>query len=188
MLQRRYSKQTVRTLIAFLWLSASLVLPCEPSFCADAGPLVISVPEGFEGPIRSEEDGGVTIAWVKRQPGKDSGTLLQVSAVDVGTSLDGISPAQQAEGARHYLLEFVNGIGQRRRNFELRDIEQVSLAGLPAARVRWTGAVGDNAAIGVMYCVLVGHSVVSLHTQDTGSTITAAMYSAMSAIEHVRVR
>jgi hypothetical protein len=188
MLQRRHSKQTVRTFIAFLWLSASLVLPCEPSFSADAGPLVISVPEGFEGPIRSEEDGGVTIAWVKRQPGKDGGTLLQVSAVDVGTSLDGLSPAQQAEGARHYLLEFVNGIGQRRENFELRDIERVSLAGLPAARVRWTGTVGDTAAIGVMYCVLVGHSVVSLHTQDTGSTITAAMYSAISAIEHVRVR
>ena len=70
----------------------------------------------------------------------------------------------------------------------LGDIERVSLAGLPAARVRWTGAVGDTAAIGVMYCVLVGHSVVSLHTQDTGSTITAAMYSAISAIEHVRVR
>ena len=130
------------------------------------------------------EDGGVTIAWVKRQPGKDGGTLLQVSAVDVGTSLDGISPAQQAEGARHYLLEFVNGIGQRRENFELGDIEQVSLAGLPAARVRWNGAVGDKAAIGVMYCVLNGRS---LHTQDTGSTITAAMYSAISAID-VRVR
>jgi hypothetical protein len=130
----------------------------------------------------------VTIAWVRRQPGMDSGTLLQVSAVDVGTTLDGISPAQQAEGARHYLLEFVKGIGQRRSNFELGDIEQISLAGLPAARVRWTGTVGDKAAIGVMYCVLVGHSVVSLHTQDIGPTITPAMYSAMSAIEHVRVR
>jgi hypothetical protein len=38
-----------------------------------------------------------------------------------------------------------------------------------------------------MYCVLVGHSVVSLHTQDLGSAITPAMYSAMRAIEGVRI-
>jgi hypothetical protein len=178
----------IAPLAALLWLAASLVLPCEPSFCVDAGPLVISVPEGFEGPILSSEDGGVTTAWVRRRPGMDGGTLLQVSAIDVGASLDGITAAQRAEGARHYLLEFVNGIGQRRGNFELGDIEPVTLAGLPAARVRWTGTVDGGAAIGVMYCVLVGHSVVSLHTQDIGFTITPSMYSAMSAIEKVRVR
>jgi hypothetical protein len=175
-------------LVAVLWLSVSLVLPCAPSLCADAGPLVISVPEGFDGPIRSGGDGGVMIAWVRRRPASDGGTLLQVSAVDVGTSLDGSTVAQRLEGAKHYLLEFARGIGQRLGDFELGDVEQTSLAGLPAARVRWTGTVGGNAAIGVMYCVLVGHSVVSLHTQDIGSAITPAMYSAMSAIEGVRVR
>jgi hypothetical protein len=118
----------------------------------------------------------------------DGGTLLQVSAIDVGSSLDGITAAQRAEGARHYLLEFVGGIGQRRSNFEVGDIDEVSLAGLPAARVRWTGTVDGHDAIGVMYCVLVGHSVVSLHTQDLGSAITPTMYSAMSAIEKVHVR
>jgi len=171
-----------------VWLSVLLVLPCEPSYCADAGPLVISVPEGFEGPIRSDAAGGVTTAWVKRRPGMNGGTLLQVSAIDVGTSLDGITTAQRAEGARHYLLEFVGGIEQGRGNFELGDIEQLSLVGLPAARVRWTGTVDGSAAVGVMYCVLVGHSVVSLQTQDVGSSITPGMYSAMSAIEGVRVR
>jgi hypothetical protein len=178
----------MRTFIALLWLSVSLMLPCEPAFCAEAGPLVISVPEGFDGPIRSDTEGGVTVAWVKRRPGMDGGTLLQVSAIDVGSSLDGITAAQRAEGARHYLLEFVGGIGQRRSNFEVGDIDEVSLAGLPAARVRWTGTVDGHDAIGVMYCVLVGHSVVSLHTQDVGSAITPTMYSAMSAIEKVRVR
>jgi len=34
------------------------------------------------------------------------GTLLQVSAIDVGTSLDGITPSQRVEGSAHYLLEF----------------------------------------------------------------------------------
>jgi hypothetical protein len=169
-------------------LSAALLLPFGPASAADAGPLVIAVPPGFDGPVRSDESGGVTVGWVKREPASKVGTLLQVSAIDVGTSLDGFTPAQRAEAARHYLLEFIRGIARQRGDFELGDVEQVALARLPAARVRWTGTVGGHPAIGVMYCVLVGHWVVSLHTQDAGSEITPAMYSAIGAIEGVRVR
>ena len=178
----------MRRFVAHGWLCGVLFLPCAPSLGADAGPLVITVPQGFEGPTRSDANGGVTIAWVKRRPVSDGGTLLQVSAIDVGTSLDGITPSQRVEGSAHYLLEFAKGIAQRLGDFELGNIDQVSLAGLPAARARWTGTLGGRASTGVMYCVLVGHSVVSLQTQDVGSEITPAMYSAIGAIEGVRVR
>src|ERR1700733_13054576 len=178
----------VSRLVGSLALAVSLVLSCEPSLCADAGPLVISVPPGFEGPSRDDGNGGVTVAWIERQPVPGGGTLLQVSAIDVGTSLDGITHAQRVEGANHYLLEFVRGIGHSLENFQFGEFEQVSLAGLPAARVRWTATIAGHGAIGLIYCVLVGHSVVSLQTQDTGTEITPAMYSAMSAIEGVRVR
>jgi len=130
----------------------------------------------------------VTIGWVKQRPASDGGTLLQVSSIDVGTSLDGITPAQRNAATSHYLLEFLKGMGQRLEHFEFADIEQSSLAGLPAARVRWTGTVEGNATIGIMYCVLVRHAVVSLLTQDVGSEITPAMYTAIGAIEGVRVR
>jgi len=178
----------VRTLVAYLWISVALVLLCEPSWCADAGPIVISVPEGFDGPIRSDEEGGATIGWVKRRPASDGGTSLQISAIDVGTSLDGITPAQRLDATVHYLMEFVKGMGHRLEDFEFGDIDQASLAGLPAARVRWTGTLGGKATIGVTYCVLVRHSVVSLQTQDVGSEFTPAMYTAIGAIEGVRVR
>jgi hypothetical protein len=170
-------------------LAIALVFSCEPSFCADAGPLVISVPPGFEGPTQEDANGGVTVAWIERQPVPGGGTLLQVSAIDVGSSLDGITQAQRVEGATHYLLEFVRGVGHSLLNFQFGEFEQVSLAGLPAARVHWNATTtSGQAAIGVIYCVLVGHSVVSLQTRDTGTEITPAMYSAMSAIEGVRVR
>lgn len=178
----------MRRLVAILWALISLMLACEPAFCADAGPLVISVPQGFEGPTRDNGNGGVTVAWIERHPASDGGTLLQVSAIDVGASLDRITHAQAVEGANHYLLEFVRGIGHSLKNFEFGEFEQVSLAGLPAARVRWTATISGHAAIGVIYCVLVGRSVVSLQTQDIGSEITPAMYSAISAIESARVR
>jgi hypothetical protein len=174
--------------VGLLWLCLALALPSCPAFCADAGPLAISVPPGFDGPIKSEENGGVTIAWVKRRPGSDGGTLLQVSAIDVGSSLDAIAPAQRIQAASHYLMEFLKGMGQRLGHFEFGEFTQVTLAALPAARVRFTGTVGGHATIGIMYCVLVGHSVVSLQTQDIGAGITPEMYSALGAIEGARVR
>jgi hypothetical protein len=178
----------VRRLFWSLLLAVSLVPFCEPAFCADAGPLVIKVPPGFEGPTREDADGGVTLAWIERQPVAGGGTLLQVSAIDVGASLDGITQAQRVEGANHYLLEFVRGVGHSLEHFEFGEFEQLSLAGLPAARVRWTASSAGQATIGVIYCVLVGHSVVSLQTRDAGTAITPAMYSAIGAIEGVRVR
>ncbi len=177
----------MRVPIACLWL-CFLGLPCAPAFSAEAGPLVISVPAGFDGPIRSEENGGVTVGWVKHRPASDGGTLLQVSAIDVGSSLDGIAPSERIQAASHYLMEFLKGLGLRLGHFEFGEFERATLAGLPAARVRWTGTVAGHATIGIMYCVLVGHTVVSLQTQDIGSSITPEMYSALGAIERVRVR
>jgi hypothetical protein len=114
--------------------------------------------------------------------------VLQVSSIDVGTSLDVITPAQRIEATSHYLLEFLKGMGQRLGHFEFGEIDRASLAGLPAARVRWTGTIEGNPTIGLMYCVLVRRSVVSLLTQDVGSEITPAMYTAIGAIEGVQVR
>jgi hypothetical protein len=189
MLRSRIRCSRVRTLAWSLLLAVALAFFSEPSLCADAGPLTISVPPGFEGPTREDDNGGVTVAWIERQPASGSGTLLQVSAIDVGSSLDGITPAQRLEGATHYLLEFVRGVGQSLLSFQFGEFEHVSLAGLPAARVRWTATTSSgHPSIGVIYCVLVGHSVVSLQTRDTGTEITPAMYSAMSAIEGVHVR
>ena len=177
----------LKKLVMYVGLAAALAWPYGFSWGADAGPVTISVPEGFDGPTRNETHGGVTVGWIKRQPVADGGTLLQISAVDVGTSLEAITPAQRVEATAHYLLEFLKGIGQRMQDFEFGEVEPTSLAGLPAARVRWTGSVDGNPTIGVMYCVLVHHSVVNLQTQDLGTEVSPAMYTAISAIEGVRV-
>jgi len=155
---------------------------------ADVGPVSLVVPEGFEGPVTNGENGGLTAAWVKRPVAMTGGTLLQISTLDMGTSLDGIPAQQRSEAVEHYLLEFIKGVAQKREGFELGAVDSVKLAGLPAARARWTGSVAETPAIGVMYCVLVGHSLVNFRTQDEGSQITPAMYSAIAAIEAMRVR
>lgn len=179
----------VSRLVKSLSLAVALVFCCKPCLSANAGPLLISVPPGFEGPTREDANGGVTDVWIERQPVPGGGTLLQVSAIDVGSSLDGITREQRMEGATHYLLDFLRGVGNSLSNLQFGELEHVSLAGLPAARVRWTATTTSGyAAIGVMYCVLVGRFVVSLQTRDSGTEITPAMYTAMNAIEGVRVR
>jgi hypothetical protein len=165
-----------------------LLLPFDAATCADFGPISITVPQGFAGPIGGEKGGAKTAAWIKRHAAAQGGTLLQVTIYDAGPDLRSIGWQDRAAGARKYLKEFVAGVAQQRENFQLGAVESLSLAGVPAARVRWTGTVGSAAAIGVMYCVLVDTSIVSFHTQDTGSEITDAMKSAMAAIEAMQVR
>lgn len=159
------------------------------SFAADVGPIAISVPSTFEPPTRENASGGLTVVWIERQPVTGAGTLLQVSAIDGGPSLDGISKEQRLDGATHYLLDFLRGVGEPLLKFQYSDPEYVPLAGQPGARVRWTATTtGGQAAIGVIYCVLVGHTIVSLQTRDTGTEFTPSMYAAISAIEGIRAR
>ena len=179
----------MRRLVGFLLPIIALLFSCEPAFCEDVGPLAISAPPAFEGPTQESVGGGITAVWIERQPVTGAGTMLQVSAIDVGSSLDGITQAQRLEGATRYLLQFVRGVGEPLLKFQFGEFEHLSVAGVPAARTRWTGTTTTGqAAIGVIYCVLVGHSVVSLQTRDTGTDITPGMYAAIGAIEGARAR
>lgn len=175
-------------IIRVLWLSFALILPLRAGVCADFGPISISVPQGFEGPLGGGKDGAMTTAWVKHHADAEGGTLLQITTYDAGSALKEMTGSQRAEGAKKYLLDFVGGVARRRDHFMLGAVDRISLAGLPAARVMWTGSVGDAAGLGMMYCVLIDTTIVTFHTQDAGVEITPAMKSAMAAIEAVRVR
>jgi len=168
------------------FIGLAVLLSAARCLAADIGPFVLAVPEGFDAPASSDHDGGVTTVWIKRRPATPDSTLLQVSVLDGGAAFDEAGADDHFEGARHYLLEFVRAVARTEDHFELETIERVSLAGTPAARARWTGLVADKPIVGVMYCVLVGRSIVSLRTEDAGPTITPAMYGAIAAIEAVK--
>jgi len=177
----------MRTFMA-LFFALSLLLPFAAATGADFGPISITVPQGFDGPIGGGKGSAKTAAWIRRHADAQGGTLLQVTTYDDGPDLRSVSWQARAQSAKKYLLEFVAGVAQQRENFQLGEVESLSLAGEPAARVRWTGTVGSAMAIGVMYCVLLDTSIVSFHTQDTGSEITDAMKSAMAAIESIKIQ
>ena len=81
-----------------------------------------------------------------------------------------------------------SGIERRRSNYVSSPVAHVKLAGLPAVRATWNGAIGGRALVGVMYSVIVRNRfAVIFHTQDLGSTPTDGMLEAMSSIESVSV-
>jgi len=177
----------MRAFMALLF-ALLLALPFAAARCADFGPISITVPPGFDGPIGGGKGSARTAAWIRRHADAQGGTLLQVTTYDDGPDLRSSGWQARAQSAKKYLLEFVAGVAQQRENFQLGEVESLSLAGEPAVRVKWTGTVGSATAIGVMYCVLLDTAIVSFHTQDTGSEITDAMKSAMAAIESIKVR
>jgi hypothetical protein len=80
----------MRSFMAFLfaWL---LVLPFAAATCADFGPISITVPQGFDGPIGAGKGSAKTAAWIRRHADAQGGTLLQVTTYDDGPDLRSIA-------------------------------------------------------------------------------------------------
>jgi hypothetical protein len=149
------------------------------------GPIVIAVPEGFEAAQTQRLRKTLVTAWTKSARNGSLKTLLQINVVDFGSPPGKpAAPQDLSLYADKYLHQFLGGIEQRRTNYVSSPIAHIQLAGLPAARATWNGAVGGRAAVGVMYSVIVHNRfAVILHTQDLGSTPTSGMLEAMSSIE-----
>jgi hypothetical protein len=153
------------------------------------GPVSISVPEGFETAQTQRLKKTLITAWTKSVRSSGLKTLLQINVIDFG-SAPGKPAAPQDLNiyAEKYLHQFLDGIERRRTNYVSSPIAHIRLAGLPAARATWNGAVGGRAAVGVMYSVIVHNRfAVVFHTQDLGSTPTSGMFEAMHSIEAATV-
>ena len=156
---------------------------------ATVGPIVITVPEGFEAADTQRLEKMVVTAWTKSLPNGSMKTLLQINVVDFGQQR-GKPPSQQELSiyAEKYLRQFLDGIERRRSRYVSSPVAHIKLAGLPAVRATWNGAIGDRAVVGVMYCVIVRNRfAVIFHTQDLGSTPSTGMFEAMVSIESVNL-
>jgi hypothetical protein len=176
------------TWLAAVWVVSAqfllaVVAHAAPTVPVTVGPVIIAVPEGFEPAQRQRLKKTLIVAWTKSSRGLK--TLLQINVIDFG-SAPGRPAAPQDLNiyAEKYLRQFLDGIERRRTNYVSSPIAHIKLAGLPAARATWNGAVGGRAAVGVMYSVIVHNRfAVIFHTQDLGSTPTSGMFEAMKSIE-----
>jgi len=147
------------------------------------GPVVITVPEGFAAAQTQKQKKTLITAWTKSVRNGSLKTLLQINVIDFGSPPG--KPAatrDQAIYAERYLRQFLGGIERRRTNYVSSPLAHIKLAGLPAVRATWNGAVGGRPVVGVMYSVIVENKyAVIFHTQDLGSTPSSGMFEAMQA-------
>ena len=149
------------------------------------GPIVIAVPDGFEAVQTQRLKKTLITAWTKSVRKGNLKTLLQINVIDFGSAPGKPAATQDLNiYAEKYLHQFMDGMQHRLTNYTSSPVAHIRLAGLPAARATWNGAVGGRAAVGVMYSVIVHNKfAVIFHTRDLGSTPTSGMFEAMQSIE-----
>ena len=163
-----------------------LVVPAMADTYSD-GVVTIDIPQDFIGPSsQSPAPGTLTVAYSKPYDDRDGGTLLQITRADLGDGLLEIPPDKLGDIATVYLSQFLGGVERRRTDFKVSAPETVTLDGLPAARATWSGARDGVETTGVMYCVVVGTVVVSLHTQDIVGAPQENRSDAMRAFEGIK--
>lgn len=165
----------------FLLLSPAHAVPVT------VGPVVISVPEGFELAQTQRLKKTLISAWTKSIRSAGMKTLLRIDVVDFGSPRDKPAAAEDLHiYAEKYLRQFLGETQRRRANYVASPVAHIKLAGLPAVRASWNGSVGGRPSVGVMYSVIVRNRyAVIFHTQDLGSTPTSGMFEAISCIESV---
>lgn len=151
--------------------------------------LTLSVPDGFEGPTTGTPGPGAKVtAYTKPYSGTSGGTLLQISTYDFRSALEGMPEEERGNASDYYVGQFLGGVERKRTSFSATRPERISLGGLPASRATWTGRFNGMATSGVMYCLIVGTTVVSLHTQDIDGAPPSNRSAAIAAIEGLIVR
>ncbi len=159
------------------------------SLASHAGPadfVKISVPPGFEGPTAAPiGPTGYTKGYVRKIPGASSGTLLQITTYDFGSSLSNLPKEVLGDASEKYLMQFLAGIERQRTDFRAATPTRLKLGGIDASRVEWSGVANGRLLSGVMYCVIVGTVVVSFHTQGFRDAPATDRTDALEAIESV---
>ena len=151
--------------------------------------LTLQIPADFEGPVKHNPSPSASaVAYAKSSADGSAKTLLQISTYDFGSQLDGMPEAQRAEITESYLLQFLSGVERRRASFTKSSPTQLTLGGILASRIDWTGTAEGTAASGTMYCVVAGTRVISFHVQTSGEASSPAVHEAKQAIESVRFR
>jgi hypothetical protein len=183
---RTIPRGATRTLVYLLaaWVALAIVPVASAADAGDGQLVQIAIPEGFEGPSVLDIDAhSRTLGYLRPIPGLERGTLIQVTTLHGGPDLEGLADAERGHAADYFVRDVLTGIERARTSFEAGEPTRVSIGGLPAARIEWTGMVGDFRMSGVIYCVLVGPTLVSFHTQGFSDSPPQDRADAIRAIE-----
>ena len=146
----------------------------------------LDVPAGFQGPVSASQSANAdVVAFRWPYAAGDASTLLQITKFGFGAALAALPSDERSDAAEFYLLQFLEGVARRRDAFESSEPVRLDLGGLPAAKIFWEGLAQGRRLSGIMYCVIVGTTVISFHTQDLDPVPLELREAIVTAIENV---
>ena len=127
-------------------------------------------------------------AYVKPHAGIDGGTLFQITTYEFGPELESMPEEERGNASDYYLNQYSEGLARKHTLFDAPPSTRITLGGLPASRAEWTGDTFGTPLSGVMYVVVIGTTVVNLHTQDVEGAPPENRKAAMEAFEGLRLK
>lgn len=173
------------------WLLVALLTFGPQAFAAvyEDDRLIMDIPEGFQGPLRGVPGpGALLIGYTKPYPSAQRGTLLQISRFELGASAKPLPHAERGAAAEKYLAQLIQGVERKRTKFSSSPPRRLTLDGFAAASTEWQGDAEGHAMTGVMYCVVVGDAMVSLHTQDFDDAPAGNRVEVLQAFDGIRFK
>jgi hypothetical protein len=173
-------------LLALLLSLVPITTGLSENFSAEG--ISLEIPRGFDGPLSQDLNGAAVYAFTKSSTAPEVRTMFQISIYDTGKALPKLSNEKMWAGTDKSVLAMLKGVERRRTNFNQGKITHMHLGGIPASKISWSGDYEGVPANGVMYCVMVGSKLVSLHTQETSGKSTPNMSEAIRAIESLSIK
>jgi hypothetical protein len=149
------------------------------------GPVTVTLPTAFQGPVRSEPDPKTEIvAYSSPRQDHSAADVVEVTRYAVGSAPPGANEETYAQGAEQYLKQMLQGVERRRTDYSQSTVARVRITGHIGARATWTGALQGVPTNGVMYCVIIGANAWFVHIFGQGDHLDSQLESVAASLEH----
>ncbi len=127
---------------------------------------LFDLPEGYRGPVTQQRGPVKILAFVKPHEGKHTQSLIEFSIInlDQAPSHDPIRTAKVTN--KEILLGMLRGIKRRRNNFWKGNYKEITLAGIPANKIEWSGYAQGIQLKGIYYTFIYKRDLFAISLQD----------------------
>lgn len=175
-------KKIMISTLCFFLLMVNLVFAGRVAVKA----LTLDLPKGYDGPIKSVKGPSEMLAFTKPNEGGKTNALIQFSVLDL-TKAPADSPLRTAKVTnKDILLDVLKGIERRRTDFKKDDYQELTIAGLPANKIKWQGNAQGAKMKGVYYTFIYEGYLYAVSLQDIVPFADKNLLDMGKAVESMR--
>lgn len=126
----------------------------------------IDLPEGFEGPVIQSSGPMEIVAFTKPHKSRVTASLIQFSVINLKEAPLDTDLHSSTITNKDYLIKMLGGIERKRSNFWKGNYREISIAGIPANKIEWSGNLEENKMKGVYYTFIFQDHFYAISLQD----------------------